>query len=397
MSYKIGIAADMGDLLVQLDAFLAVGHTLEPMYDTLSDGEIENMIGATGSVLETITVKFTGANSFTVVGSESGSIGTGTVGTPFVSTKVCFEITPGSTPFSIDDTIEFVMTPPWKRLRAINIGSVTDEYIWCAPGNDGESEIFVGMLRFENANADYDNVRLGGFTGYSPAETFLNQPGPCTRPVMPGLRIGDIPYWFIANGRRVMVFIKCTSVYAGAYLGFINQYWRPEQWPYPLAVGGSMSWANEPAVNSTNWRYSYQGNEHNLIVFANMQAVSPTNENSFTLRLRRPDGRWRGFGIYNATYASLLTSAYVWPYNGGRFSNVRPNLDGEYSLFPVNLSEDDSGTTHPAQFGEMDGIFAVTGYENAAENIITVGRTKYLVMQNAYRTTYADFCAIKLS
>ena len=32
MSYKIGIASDMGDLLTLLDDFLTVGHTLEPQY-----------------------------------------------------------------------------------------------------------------------------------------------------------------------------------------------------------------------------------------------------------------------------------------------------------------------------------------------------------------------------
>jgi len=380
-----------------LDAFLTVGHTLDPIYDTQSDGEIENLIGATGSVLETITVKFTGANSFSVIGSKSGSIGNGTVGTPFVSTKVCFEITSGTTPFSTDDTIEFVMTPPWKRLRAVNIGSGTDEYIWCAPGNDGESEIYVGMLRFRNDTADYDNVRMGGFTGYLPAETFMNQAGPCTRPVMPGLRIGSIPYWFIANGRRVMVFIKCTTVYAGAYLGFIDQYWRPEQWPYPLAVCGSMAWGNEPGAASTGWRYSYQGIDHVMILFSNHQSLSGTSDNSFALRLRRPDGRWRGFGINNAASTNILTSAYVWPYNGDRFANVRPDLNGAYTLFPINLSEDESGRTYPVQYGEMDGLYAVTGFENAPENIIVAGRTKYLVMQNAYRNTYRDFFAIKLT
>ena len=397
MSYEIGTASDMGDLLIKLDDFLTVGHALEPQYATAGDGEIENLIGTVNSVVETITVTFTSAAAFSVSGSVSGALGTGTVGTAFTSSRCAFTITPGSVPFASGDAITFVMTPPWVHLRRQNIGTGTDEYIWRAPGNDGMSEIYVGMRRFANDSADYDNVRLGGFTGYSSGQVFASQPGPCTNPVMPGLRIGAIPYWFIANGRRVMVFIKCASVYEGAYLGFLRQYWRPDQWPYPLVVGGSMVWSSEPAADSTNWKWSYQGTGHNLIVFCNQTEVN--SDVHFNLRLRRPDGRWRGFGV-NVEYANNVGYGFVWPYNGGRFTNIRPNLDGSYPLFPITLSEEDVANNvrrNPAQYGEMDGMFAVPGYENAAENIIIAGRAKYLVLQDVYRAFQNRFCAVKLT
>ena len=385
----------MGDLLAQFNAFLTVGHALEPQYQTAGNGTIDDLIGTTASVVENITVTFTSATAYTVSGSVSGSLGSGTVGTAFTSGKCAFTITAGSTPFVSGDKIVFGMTPPWDALRAVNVNSGTDEYIWRAPGNGNESDIYVGMLRYANVSGDYDNLRLGGFTGYNPAAAFAAQPQPCTRPVMPGLRVGTIKYWFMANGRRAMMFIKCGDVYEGAYLGFLRPYWNPEQWQYPLVVGGSMSWSSEPAATSTNWRYSSTGVTRNLITFCGNATTNP-NDDNFTLRLRRPDGRWRGFGIDAS--ADNTAYAHVWPFNRGLFTNVRPNLgDDTYPLFPIVLSEDTGNGNQAAIYGEMDGLFAVTGYGNASENIVTVGRARYLVLQNVYRTTFRDYLAIKMS
>lgn len=56
---------------------------------------------------ERVNVVMTSTTEFTVVGSNSGIIGTGVVGTPFSSTKVNFTVTAGSTPFSQDDYFQF--------------------------------------------------------------------------------------------------------------------------------------------------------------------------------------------------------------------------------------------------------------------------------------------------
>lgn len=393
MSYKIGTAESMGDLLAQFNAFLTVGHALEPQYQTAGNGTIENLIGTANSVVETITVTFTSATAFSVSGDVGGSLGTGTVGTAFSSNRCAFTIAAGSVPFVSGDKISFAMTPPWETLRTANIDTGTDEYIWRAPGNGDESDIYAGMSRFTNVSGDYDNVRLGGFTGYNPDATFANQPAPCTRPIMPGRRVGTMPYWFFANGRRAMVFIKCAEIYEGAYLGFLRPYWNPEHWPYPLVVGGSMAWSSEPAATSANWRYSYTGAENNLIAFCN---INTNNDNAYALRMRRPDGRWRGFGINDVSSTGYY--GYVFPYNGGGFANVKPNLgDDAYPLFPIILSDDSGSRVSPAIYGEMDGMYAVSGIENASENIITVGRQKYIVFQNVHRTTFKDYVAAKLT
>lgn len=392
MSFDIGIATDVPDLMSKLDAFLTKGHALEPAYSGVGTGTIDQLIGTAASVVEEITVTFTDSTHFSAQGSVSGALGAGTVGEPFVSSVCAFTISAGGTPWQAGDTIQFVITSPWIQQRAINVGTPTAEYIWQAPGNDGESAIYVGVQRFTDLTGDYDNLRLLGATGFDDAATFSSQPLCCTRPVLPLLRVGSMPYWFIASGRRVIIAVKVSTVYEMAYLGLLQQYQNPNQYPYPLIVGGSMSWQSEPAATSTSWRWSYVGEEHRAFPFSGYDANN--NHNRHQLRYRNPAGAWVGATAksYNASYSPI---GYIWPYWG--MNNVRANLDGTYPLFPVMLHEDFVHTFEAGQVdGELEGVFATTGHAQAAENRIIVDRIAYLVLQNVYRTSVENYCALKL-
>ena len=386
MSFESGTASSYTDLLTRLNAFLVVGHALPPVYTGTGNGLITGLIGTGASVQETITVTLTGATTFSVSGSVTGAMGTGTVGTPFSHARVAFTVTAGGTAWVSGDTITFVMTPPWVAVRSV-AGS---EYIWRAPGNANTDAIYVGAAAFTNAGADYFNWRLGGFTGYAAGNAFTAQPGGMTAPCLP-LWNASIPYWFVADGRRVIVVAKVSTVFESAYLGFIDQYPSPGQWTYPLAVGGMMAFSSEPAATSTNWRWSYAGNEHHAWWLGNPTASAVDAASS--LRLRKPDGSWRGFGN-NAFAASSSYPGCIWP-AGASMTDLRPNLDGSYPLLPIIATENDA--TIQNVFGELSGAMATTGHLNAAENLITVGRETWLVVQNAHRTTKVDYAAIRLA
>jgi hypothetical protein len=47
-------------------------------------------------------------------------------------------------------------------------------------------------------------------------------------------------------------------------------------------------------------------------------------------------------------------------------------------------------------WGELDGLEAITGYQNGSENTITIGNSIWLVVQNVFRTTQIDYAAVKL-
>jgi hypothetical protein len=78
-------------------------------------------------------------------------------------------------------------------------------------------------------------------------------------------------------------------------------------------------------------------------------------------------------------------------YVGGGL-NWWPDLDGTYPLLPVVLSD-----ATPNTYGELDGIFATSGYLQAVLNTITVNGISHLVVQNVFRTSKADYFAVRLA
>jgi hypothetical protein len=391
MSVKIGSATDYGDLLNILDTFLtATGMALTPSFTGTGNGTIDARGGSAG-VAETITVTFTSATAFGVVGSVSGSLGTGVVGTPFTSTKANLTITAGGTAFVATDAFTFVVCPPWTSLRRVS----ASEMIWQAPGNGGLEQIIVGAKTFFDVGTDYYDWVLGGFTAFDSGQAFNQQAGyvggPSQATSSPVLTLWNstIPYWIIANGRRVIVVAKVSTVYVTAYLGFMNTYMAPGAFPYPLIVGGNLAFSVNPGVTSVSWRWSYTGDEMRNFPIPYFNQL-PFDYLS-SLRLRLASGLWRGFDISNVEQ----TFGQVWPYayvaQGGSY-DWRPNLDGGYPLFPIVLAD-----STPNIYGELDGVHATTGFSQGSENTITVGGIKYLVLQNVFRNTKADFFAVRLS
>lgn len=521
MSMETGTATSVSDLLDKLNTFLLKGHSLTPSYTGTGTGTIGGIIGSATSVQETITVTFTSATAFGVVGSVTGSMGSGTVGTLFTHAKVSFTITAGGTAFANGDTIVFVMTPPWTLKRGSTVGiysqlgtidsgsypranafdgspttlaavnttppawigaqftsataigkfilggalstsespkdfslewsdngsswtshqswtnqsftsneqktyTVTGspshaywrinvtanvggaswttvseltffdgslnqigfkEFIWSAPGNANTDQIFIGARYLSDLVGGYYSLQLGGFTGYQAGVDFGLQPGSIfnsssLRGVVLPLWNSTIPYWFIANGRRVIVIAKISTSYESAYLGFIESYASPGQWSYPLAVGGSLSFASEPATSSSSWQYTNATSNHSSFA----KPIRDGNNTFSQLRLRRPDGVWTGL---TATAVDAYSGS-VWPY-AFSMTNLKPNLDGSYPLLPIVLSE-----STPNVFGRLDGVWATTGNGNAVENTFTVGRETWLVVQNIFRNTASDFFAVRL-
>jgi len=140
-----------------------------------------------------------------------------------------------------------------------------------------------------------------------------------------------------------------------------------------------------PAVDSPLWRWS--NNSSNVGAFP----VSNNNPQDLgaQMRMRSPSGVWKGFNTDpgNAT----VGSGQIWPYSGV-MNNLRPNLDGSYYLDAIVLNDD-----APNIYGELDGVDAVTGYNQVAENTVTINRIPWLVMQNVFRTTTTDYFAVKLA
>lgn len=275
-------------------------------------------------------------------------------------------------------------TAGWTSKRRVS-GS---EMIWSAPGS-GSDSILVGAKVFSDSVGNYQNWRLGGFSAFDAALAFTAQAGYVgasgPSPVL-NLWNSAIDYWFIANARRAIVVAKVSTTYMVAYLGWITPYIYPSAFPYPLVVGGSMAWNVEPGSSSGNWRWSYTGSEmSNFWRAGNGVAIASDAASSFRLRL--PTGVWRGI----STTPSDAVFGQVWPWSDPP-QFMRENLDGSYSLIPA-LIHDPS----PNIYGELDGVFFVTGYNQGAENTVTIGGVAHLVVPNVFRAGQGDYAAIRLN
>lgn len=375
MSFETGTATSYTDLLDKLNAFLVKGHGLSPSYTGTGNGTISGVIGSASTVQETITVTLTAATTFDVAGSVTGSMGSGTVGTPFAHAKVGFTVNAGGTAWVNGDTIVFVITPPWIQKR----GVAGSEYIWEAPGNSDTESIFVGALAMTDGTT-YWNWRLGGFIAFDSGAAFLSQSGIPSQSPMLSLWNSSTPYWFFANGRRAIVIAKVSTIYESAYLGFIEAYPSPSQWSYPIAVGGSMAFNAE---TTAKYPYSNITAQHCSFVMANRESANDYSQ----LRIRRPDGTWRGFTV--SVYDN--SSGSIWPY-GNSMTDIRDNLDGTFPLFPVMFTDGNPNNV----FGRLDGVMATTGYSNAVENTFTIDRQTWLVVQNTFRTSKVDYFAVRM-
>jgi hypothetical protein len=258
-------------------------------------------------------------------------------------------------------------------------GTLTDtsEIVMKGPGA-GTDEILVGMRANISVGGDYYNINFSGFTTWNPATSYAGQVN-STHDYMLNCWNQPMPYWFVANGRRFIVVVRVASVYMSAYCGFILPYVLPNLWPYPLFIGA--------CSRTPTWRYS--------VATPNMSAFFDPGETNASLMF--PDVIWRGVvnrfdsgggGIYGPARENVNTHPF-------RFDNapIRENLDGSYNLEQVSII---CQNPYLAQLGALQGVFRVSGFANAAENIVTNGGINHLVIPNVMRVSWDDFAAIAL-
>jgi hypothetical protein len=264
-------------------------------------------------------------------------------------------------------------------------GALTDadEIVLQGPGTAGADEILVGLKCFTSVGSDYYNLAMYGLTAYNGALGGIASQIGVTRPGVVHGWDDPMPYWFVANGRRFIVVIRVASVYQSGYAGFILPYVLPTLWPYPLFVGAS--------AGSTSARYSDTGD-------ARRNPFHPGEGGSCCCM---PDNRFLEF--WNANVTNNGTGDGT----GNTFSDrvrliapfatdaaeERENLDGSYTLHQVALV---GSEPYAAQFGGMQGVFRVSGFANASENIVEIDGVDHLVVQNVYRVDNQNFAAIRL-
>lgn len=328
------------------------------------------------AVTETWTLTATSATNFTVSGSVSGAQAAATVGTPYSISKLAFLLTAGGTAFVAGDTFTIPVTQgaasaagiAYELLRYTTVDAEASghELIMKAPGLTGTEEIFLGVRSYHSIASDYYNLQGGVFTGYVSGNSFSAQPGAFL--VSTPAHNNRIDYWLSMNGQRFTLCNKLNvTVYEHLYLGKFLPYSRPSQYPYPVVCGGmaaGMALARFSTEASFDFYVRGGGNAR--------------------LGMRTPGG-W--------------INAYTWPWGtayitGGSTSRTdlqARDTETEYPLLRVELHDNTANL-----YGQLDGIFHISGFSNNEENTLTIAGEDYVVLPSGGRTSHVDYLAMRL-
>jgi hypothetical protein len=271
--------------------------------------------------------------------------------------------------------------PGWTLL---DYNSTDSRALFVAPGLTALEEIYFGVSLHASVSTDTYALGFWMFRAYNPSLADLEQPGTSVVLYLPVWNT-SIPYWFVANAQRLIIATKVSTTYQCGYVGKFLPYGTPGEYPQPyyLAMPVSSStarWSTTSEDNRNFWDPGLSG------------------------RISTPNGVWHSVKNWEeagAGESDVSGSNYVWPFNGNisttaprtRYRELRENVDGTYPLWPLilhgTLPDDDI-------YGEIDGAFAVSGFNNASENVVEIGADDYLVLQNMHRTGRYYYAAVKL-
>ncbi len=377
MPHKIGYVDNSNGQLAHYNMLALIRHFCGGFGDVgaitqsgTGNGTLSGVEASPSSITETwtLTCTATAANggTFSVTGSVSGAKPAATVGVAYDNGLIKFTINDGSTDFAVGKQFQIPVTQgaasaagvAWEVLRYDTV-SANRQLILKGKGYTGLEEIFVGWRTYQSEPADYYNLAAAAFTGYVPGNSFDVQPAAMLSGVP--AHNNRIDYWLTLTPQRIALAMKVgTPVYESCYVGKFLPYARPSQYPYPIVVAGMLAGAPATRFSDTSHSIPYKGSRANL-------------------RMRFNSGAW------------LQPSCSPWVENviTGETTQVR-DTGGNYSLTPVVMS-DSNGI-----YGELEGIFHISGFNNAVENMLVIAGVTYIVIQDVGRNGFSDYYALRM-
>jgi len=270
--------------------------------------------------------------------------------------------------------------PEWTLLD-LDTGGLSALFV--SPGMSSLESIYYGFSLHEDVGLDTYALGQWMFRDYNAALAHLAQPGHSGVKYLP-LWNTAMPYWFVANAQRLMIVSKVSTTYQSSYVGKFLPQGTPGEYPQPYYLAAP--------VDAPTVRWSTISESHRNFWDPGIAAI-----------MSLPGAIWRQ--VINFFEASGENGAdatnYVWPFNSNvnsfnslvRYREFRDNVDGSYSLWPLLLLGENPDIDI---YGELDGAFAVSGFNNASENVVEIGGDDYLVVQNMHRTARFYYAAIKL-
>ncbi|HET7301262.1 MAG TPA: hypothetical protein VFJ01_11500 [Oleiagrimonas sp.] len=362
-----------------------------PTFSGTGTGKLVNIDTDPDSVTETWTIQCTaaatpGAETWSVTGSVSGAQADATTGVAYTSSLLGFAINTGATAFAVNDTFTLDVTAGeidaahrWTVERYLTPDGDADkrELVLKGQGLSGAEEIYIGFRCYQDPTQDYYNMTVAGFTGYVAANDFAAQPGYIERGVCSHNQ--RIDYWLAVNAQRILFGLKIGSpaVYEVAYVGKYYPYATPSQYPYPLAVCGTLPSAT-PAT-----RYSDTSSTHGT---GCRGYASNSSRSDRTGYLRDIMGNW-------ITFRCLPWTA---DYNNS--PDIRRDTGGYYqalkAVMMTGAANNPGGSGNV--WGELDGVRYLSGFNNVSENTAMIDSKLNVMLGDVWRTGIGDYFLLEM-
>jgi hypothetical protein len=244
-------------------------------------------------------------------------------------------------------------------------------------------------IQINNMHSYSSAVQLGSQAGVSPSHYMLLNNSASTN-----------KYWFFVNGRRAVMSVRIGSVYEHGMCGFGLPIGAPSEVPLPYMTGGSCSTYNLTASSVTA--------PHRSFFAPYISAAGATTSSLSTLSVSVPNSStWIPIGNYSAASAAqdsqtvavmpLRNLAGIGSATVGGGAKPQGFCYGNTNrkIRPISLVSSIDG--FEGCFGEMDGIFYVSGEGLASEDTLNDGTYNYIVMQSTFYTDRESFCAIRMN
>jgi len=184
------------------------------------------------------------------------------------------------------------------------------ELLLQGPGNAGADEIYVGFMGLEDTDVAVFNWQLFGFTGFNGGDDLVDQPGfsyvsPNEIAAFTQLTDGSIELWIHTSPRVLSGVARIGGTYTSWYVGFLNPFATPTEYPYPIYIAGSCS--------KWNQSFSASGLAQSGLADPGSSSISGGNTRG-PAGLRFFDGTWQFVRNWNfGTTRSSFLDRCVYP------------------------------------------------------------------------------------
>ena len=300
----------------------------------------------------------------------------------------------------LDKLRVFVTTHPdlvsagqtWTQLRWSTAGEY--ELIIEGPGRPGAQPVTLGFRTASNTGIDSYVWWINGMITYVGSGEIADQPGASVSSTK-GLNLWNspIPYYFIANGARIMVMAQISTYFMFGYFGHIIPYAAPSEMPQPILVSGTSPY---------DWRrYSDSVMVHLASPYYTNYNSSSFSNDSSPAAFRRFDGAWSWWGS-NANprqsdkdNGSFDLSSDNDNYIGG--IRMGEAVNGELLLQPMDIILPwDPSPEAIGVVGVLDGVYKTAPNEATPGSTVTVDGRTFLMWNNVWRIEFNDFIAMEL-